>query len=56
MKRLWSSIASAALLVACALPAYAEKTMETDIAVVGGGLSGLSAATQATNGSQGGSA
>lgn len=48
MKKLWSSIASAALLVACTLPAYAEKTMEADIAVVGGGLSGLAAATQAS--------
>lgn len=48
MKRLWCSMATAMVIIACAVPALAEKIMNTDIAVVGGGLSGLSAATQAT--------
>lgn len=32
------------------LPAHAEKTMSTDIAIVGGGLSGLAAGVQAIQG------
>lgn len=47
MKKLLCSMASALFVIVCALPAFAEKIMNTDVAVVGGGLSGLTAATQA---------
>jgi fumarate reductase flavoprotein subunit len=50
MKR-FSSIAAALIAVATfAVPAFADKQMETDLVVVGAGTSGLASAVQATQG------
>jgi len=49
MKKVWSTT-TLAVAMAFAMPAFAEKTMSTDIAIVGGGLSGLAAGVQAIQG------
>ena len=49
MKTMWSTTAMV-VAAAFAMPAFAEKTMSTDIAIIGGGLSGLAAGVQAIQG------
>ncbi|GFE62064.1 FAD-dependent oxidoreductase [Geobacter sp. AOG2] len=51
MKRFFGKIGLAlALVTAMAVPALAEKTMDTDVAIVGAGTSGLAAAVEALQG------
>ena len=50
MKRTILSATAMAVATAFALPAFAEKSMSADIAIIGGGLSGLAAGVQAIQG------
>ena len=50
MSKLVRITTAVVIAAAFVLPAHAEKTMSTDIAIVGGGLSGLAAGVQAIQG------